>query len=128
VHQTADHRAAVADRRVGHQGQGLTDQWGRGAHGAVPLDPGLTRPGAHSHVVAGHLDGVQLVDAVDVDEMLGRGQPHRHQRHQALSSREHLAVLAERRQLSHRLGHRVRAVVGERGRFQRRPSGQRVGS
>jgi hypothetical protein len=54
---------------------------------------------------------------VDVDEVLRRREPHGHQRHQALASREHLPRLPQRGQHLDRLLDGAGAVVGERGRL-----------
>ncbi len=49
--------------------------------------------GADADGVRGDLDGVELVEAFDVDQRGGRGEPHVQQRHQALATGEDLAVV-----------------------------------
>ena len=61
----------------------------------VVLHPAVPRQRPHVHRVGVDAHAVETRDVVDVDEVLGAGQPHRHQRHQALPAREHLAALAQ---------------------------------
>ena len=62
---------------------------------------------------------VEPGDPVDVDQVRRARQAERHDRRQALSAGQHQSVA--RRQLGeqlHRVGQSLRAVIGERRRFQ----------
>ena len=118
VHEAAHGRAPVADRRVGHVAQSpgaaaatrRTPPSSCSSRLCRASAPTVTASASTAHAVeAGHV--------VDVDQVLGRRQPHREQRHQALPAREHLAALAQPGEDVEGLVEAARPVVGERGRL-----------
>ena len=58
-------------------------------------------------------DALELADAAEVDQMLGRGQPQLHHRDEAVAAGERPRVLAEIGEHGHGLGDGFRAVIGE---------------
>ncbi len=115
VHQAADGRAAVADGRVRDQPQRLAQQRRRVVHLTVVLEPAVPHERADADDVRMHLDVGETGHVVDVHDVPGRGQPHRHQRDQALPAREHLGVLAQPGEGVEGLPDTARPVIGEGG-------------
>jgi len=72
---------------------------------------------AHLDLVVVDGDAGQFVDAVDVDEVVGRGQPVGHDDAEALVAGEQFGVVAEVRQQLRGLGDGRRSVVLEGGRL-----------
>ena len=62
-------------------------------------------------------DALQLPDPGDVDEVLEPRQAQSEHRHEALTARQHLGVIAVLAQQRHHLGHRLGRVIIERGGF-----------
>jgi hypothetical protein len=114
VDQAADHRAPVADRRVGDVLQRLPQQRDRVAGGRVVLDGGVTGQRTDPDGVGVAADVGQLGEPVHVHQVRGGGQAHVEQRHQALAAGEHLAVVADLGQHGQRLLDRGGPVVLER--------------
>ena len=117
MREAAHRRPAVADGRVGDVDERLPQQR-QGVEGpVVALDGGVAGRGAHADTAAADLDPVEAADVVDVDQVGGRGEAHRQQRHQALAAREDLAVGPDLGQHVEGLLERRRPVVDERRRL-----------
>jgi hypothetical protein len=69
--------------------------------------------GADDDVAALLADALQVRDAGEVDEVLGRREPELHHRDQAMASGQRPRVLAEIGQHGHRFIDGFRAVIGE---------------
>ena len=80
----------------------------------------MAHAGADAELAAVDRDLVQLLDAVDVDEVRRLRQPERHDRHEALPARQHPAVVGrDLRQHRDRFVERLRRVVAKGGGFHR---------
>jgi hypothetical protein len=90
-------------QRVGERGRGLD---GAVAGQRADLDP-----------LFGNVDVIELLDPVDVDDVLRRGEPVRHHDPERLVARHQLGVVFVLREEVGRLRHRRWLVVLERGRF-----------
>ena len=74
-------------------------------------------------------EAVERLDAIDVDEMGGLGEPERHGRHQALAAGQHAAVLrGDFGEQRHRLIDGFRRVIAKRRRLHRMSSNSLVSS
>ena len=73
--------------------------WAAAAAGSASTSR-VPRQRPHPDLAVLHPDVAELGQPVDVDEVLRRGEAHGQQRHQRLPAREHLPVLAERREES----------------------------
>ena len=93
-------RAAVADLEVTDERDRLGEQWHRLAGRGVVLDRALRRHRVHREGAVRAGDTTQVVDPIEVDDVLEARQTQRQHRHQALSTGQHLglvAVLGEQR-------------------------------
>jgi hypothetical protein len=75
----------------------------------------LDRHRADAHGRAAVLDAPQLVDAVQVDQVLGLREAQLHHRQQAVAAGQQLGFAAQAAQQADSLGHRARCVVIEGG-------------
>jgi hypothetical protein len=60
---------------------------------------------------------IERIDAVDVDEARGTGEPKIHRRHETLSARKDLSFLAVRSEEIERMVDGARRKISERDRF-----------
>jgi hypothetical protein len=117
--QAAAEGAAVADcrvrdvlRGVGQQGQMLLDVVGCG-------DGSMRGERTDVHMAILHADAGVLVQAADVDQQFGRGQPHIERGHQALSAGQKLRRVAVALEQIEHLGEAACPCVGKRRGFHR---------
>jgi len=122
VRQAAAHRAAVADRHVGHQADRLGQQRRGHGHLGGPLDLGHPGHGPDDQGVALAPDSGQAGHAAQIDQVTRLGQPEVHQRDQALAPGQHpglgIGMLGEQ---PDRLVQGGGGGVVKRRWFQRRP-------
>ena len=109
--EASDTVPSIADRLVADLWQ-RPGQQRRGRFDLLrPLGPGVRHARAHCQRAVVVTDVGELGQPCDVDQMLGRAEPQRHQRDEALAAREDLDVVVlgeERQRLLERLGPVVR--------------------
>ena len=114
MHQAAAHRAAVADLEVADEGHRRRQQGIPFSELGVVLDGPLAGHRADSQAaVAVGGDAVQPGNPVHVHDHRRTGQPQAHERHQALSAGEDLAVVAVLVEQADRLVECLRAEIIE---------------
>ncbi len=72
--------------------QCLAQQWYGCERSVVVFDVGMPSGRAHVYTAVISADAVEAADSIDVDQVGRRGQPHRHQRHQALPAGQDLPL------------------------------------
>ena len=112
-------RAAVAHLRIGDQQRGLVQDRQRFGDVVRGQQLVLGGHGADHDLVAVAADAFQAVDAVQVDQMLGGGEPELHHRDQAVAAGQRPGIVAQGREQFHRIGHGRRPVIAERARDHR---------
>ena len=120
MRQAAAERAAIADRIMRdvthHVGQKLSQR----SFANRPMECGVTNAGADDKFAADDGEPVKRLDAVDIDEVRGLGEPKRHSRDEALAAGEDAAVLGGKfGKQRDRFVDRFRRVIAEGGRLHR---------
>ena len=105
---------AVADLEVADQRDGLGQERHRFARRGVVLDRALRRHRLDRECAVRTRDAAEVVDPVEVDDVLEAREPQRQHRHEALTARQHLGLVAVLREQRDDVGDRFRCVVLER--------------
>ena len=113
-------RPARADLLVGDVTDGVRQQRHLLTHDRRTLDRGLPGKCAERQASIVHRDGIELGQAVEIDQALGAREAHVHHRHEALAAGERLLLVAEACGQLERLGKLPRREVLERRGLHRR--------
>src|SRR5919198_6278040 len=114
--ERAAERAAVARLAMTDLQHGLVQQRTALADAAIELDIPLASHGTDNESLAFLLDVGKGGDAIQVDNVLRRGEPHVEQRHERLAAGEQPRVL-QLAEEAHHLGQSLRVVIGEARRL-----------
>ena len=112
--------AAIAHRRMGDMRHGAGDERRPGGDEVRGLHLRMAGHGADPKPIVGFLDARKARHAADIDQHLGRGEPHVEGGHQALAAGEDSRVLPVLVQHGDGVFEACRPDVGEWGRFHER--------
>jgi hypothetical protein len=93
VGETSADRAAVSNHAVGDEPDRFGQERANARHERRVLDVGLSGKRSHGHATVALIDGCEIDDPIDVDQVGGAGEPEVEQGHQRLATGQDLRIL-----------------------------------